>query len=279
PESALDLLVSERADLATAVPTQVIKMLQDKTVANRDYSSLRVFTNAGAALPPDVAADVETTFGCTIQAVYGSTDGGVPVMTRITDPPIKRFTTVGRLLPETDLRLVDADLREVSAGEPGEIVFRGPTKTQGYLNEPERTAEAFVDDGWYRSGDLGRMDDDGYLSIVGRVKDVIIRGGQNLSPREVEDLIATHPSVSEVGVVGIPDAVYGERACACIALRPGHGVELGELNSFLESRDIAKYKLPERLELFDELPKSAGGKVSKVELRQQVVRRMTDATA
>jgi non-ribosomal peptide synthetase component E (peptide arylation enzyme) len=278
PAAALDLIASERADLATAVPTQVIKMLQDPAVGNHDYPSLRVFTNAGSALPPDVAAGVERTFGCTVQAVYGSTDGGVPVMTRVTDPPVKRYSTVGKLLPETDLRLVDAELNDVPVGDAGEIIFRGPTKTLGYLNDPQRTAETFIDDGWYRSGDLGRLDDDGYLSIVGRVKDVIIRGGQNLSPREIEDLIVTHPAVAEVGVIGIPDAVYGERACACVALRAGHEIELAELNEFLESQDIAKYKLPEHLELFDELPKSAGGKISKVELRHEIIRRMTPTT-
>lgn len=279
PREAIDLLERARATIATAIPTQLIKMLQDGTVATRDYGSLRVFNNAGAPLPAESAAEVEQVFGCTVQAVYGATDGGVPVMTRVTDPPEKRYHTVGRPLPETDLRLVgervvDGDLEDVAPGEPGEVLWRSPTKTFGYFNDPERTEAAFWGDGWYRSGDLGSLDEDGYLRIVGRVKDLIIRGGQNISPRELEDLVAGHPAVSEVSVIGIPDPVYGERACACVVVRPGRDLTFEELVAHLEGRQVARFKLPERLELFDELPKSAGAKVSKVALRVAVLDRI-----
>ena len=220
----------EAATLATAVPTQLIKMLQDPTLAEHDYSSLRVFNNAGAPLAPQAAMEVERVFGCTIQTVYGASDGGVPVMTRVGDPPEKRCTTVGRTLPATDLRIAAPDLtRAGRRARSARCCGATPTKTFGYLNDAERTDSMFWDDGFYRSGDLGVVDEDGYLRIVGRAKDVIIRGGQNLSPREIEEVIATEPNVSEVAVVGIPDPVYGERACACVVLRPGASLSLDGL--------------------------------------------------
>ena len=277
PAAALDLLASERATVATAVPTQLIKLLQDPSIGQHRYA-LRVFNNAGAPLAPQAAAEVEQVFGCTVQTVYGASDGGVPVMTRVGDPPARRYTTVGRTLPATDLVIIDPLLTPVGPGEVGEVLWRNPTKSFGYLNDPERTDAMYWDDGYYRSGDLGVVDEDGYLRIVGRAKDVIIRGGQNISPREVEEHIAAAPSVADVALVGIPDPVYGERACACVVLRPGASLDLEGLVEFLTGRDVATHKLPERLELFDELPKSAGAKVSKVELRAMVVARVESAS-
>ena len=277
PGAALDLLASERATVATAVPTQLVKLLQDPSIDQHHYA-LRVFNNAGAPLAPQAAAEVEQVFGCTVQTVYGASDGGVPVMTRVGDPPARRYTTVGRTLPATDLVIVDPLLTPVGPGAVGEVLWRNPTKSFGYLNDPERTDAMYWDDGYYRSGDLGVVDEEGYLRIVGRAKDVIIRGGQNISPREVEEHIAAAPSVAEVALVGIPDPVYGERACACVVLRPGASLDLAGLVEFLTGREVATHKLPERLELFDELPKSAGAKVSKVELRAMVVARVEPAS-
>ena len=273
PRAALNLMQDERATTATAIPTQVMKMLQEPDLGDRDFTSLRLFTNSGAAMPPQAAQEVETVFGCTSHVIYGSTDGGVPSMTRVDDPVGKRLTSVGRLLRGTDLRLVDPLGEQVAVGEPGEICWRSPTKSFGYLNEPERTDAAFDADGYYHSGDLGRIDGDGYLFVTGRVKDLIIRGGQNISPQELEIVLARHPSVSEVSVIGTPDAVYGERVCACVTCRPGRTVDVADLAAFLLSEGVAKFKLPERVEVFDELPKSAGGKISKVELRAAVGQR------
>jgi acyl-CoA synthetase (AMP-forming)/AMP-acid ligase II len=273
PAAALDLLEKEQATMATAIPTQVVKMLQDDSVRSRDFAPMRVFTNAGAPTPPETARELEEVFGCALHVCYGATDGGVPAMTTISDPPGKRHTSVGLPLPDTDLRLVDPALQDVPAGEPGELLWRSPTKTYGYFNEPERTEAMFIEDGWYRSGDVGRIDADGYLHIVGRVKDIIIRGGQNISPRELEDLIAGHPAVSEVAVIGVPDKVYGERACACVVTRAGRPLTLADLVAYLQEREVATFKLPERLELFDELPKSAGAKLNKVDLRVAVAAR------
>jgi non-ribosomal peptide synthetase component E (peptide arylation enzyme) len=279
PADALRLIADEHATIATAIPTQIIKMLQDPTLGDLDYSSLRVFTNAGAPMPAEAARQVDEVFGCAVQPLYGATDGGVPAMTSVRDPAVKRHTTVGKLLEHTTVRLVDPDLNDVPAGNSGEVLWRQPMKTSfGYMNEPERTAATFVGDGFYRSGDLGEFDADGYLRIVGRAKDIIIRGGQNLSPREIEDLAITHPSIAEIAVVGVPDPVYGERACACVVLAPDHELSLDDLNDFLLAHDLAKFKLPERLEFFDtELAKNSGAKVSKAELRDVLAAR--DAAA
>ena len=274
PRTALDLLAAERATLATGVPTHLIKMLQEDDVAARDYSDLRVFNNAGAPLPPEVAAELERVFGCRVQSVYGATDGGVPAMTSFEDPQDKRYTTVGRILPHTDVRLVDALLEDVPTGQAGEVLWRSPTKSHGYLNAPDRDAAVWLDDGYYRSGDVGELVQDGYLRIVGRAKDMIIRGGQNISPREIEEAVARHPSVAEVAVVGLPDQVYGERVCACISLRPGRTLGLEELGTHLDEIGLARFKRPEHLEVFEELPASAGAKINKVALRTEVQQRL-----
>ncbi len=275
PAAALDLLEAERATHAAAIPTQLVRMLQDPRIGSRDFGAVRVITSAGAPLTPDTARQTEETFGCAVTTVYGSTDGGVITVTRTTDPVAKRRTTVGRPIPGGEVVLRDPLGGPVPDGTPGEVTWRTPTKSFGYLNDDERTGAMFRGDGWFHSGDLGSLDKDGYLSITGRSKDLIIRGGQNISPLEIEQIVARHEAVSEVAVVGIPDPVFGERTCACVVLRPGvTGLDLDELTAFMRAQEIAPYKLPERLEIFAELPRTAGGKQSKVTLRSEVVERM-----
>lgn len=275
PADALDLIERERATIAVAIPTQILKLLQEE-VASRDFSSMRVFTNAGAAMPPDGARQMEAVFGCTGQVVYGASDGGVPFMTTIADPAEKRWTSVGRPAPFCEIRLLTPIRENVAEGESGEIAWRSATKSFGYLNDPELTEAAWFEDGWYVSGDLGAFDADGYLSIIGRAKDMIIRGGQNISPRELEDVISQHPAVAEVSVVGIPDPMYGERACACLLLKKGASVTPDEIRDFMFAQGMAKYKLPELVEFFDEFPSSTGGKVTKAELRRLVQDRIVE---
>jgi len=270
PPEALDLMESSGATHVTAVPAQVLKLLGDSSVRERDFSSLRTFTNSGAAMPPSGAQELEEVFGCTQHVVYGATDGGTLTMLRYDDPVDKRYETVGKAFAHNEVRLVDAELEDVAPGAAGEVLWRSATKSYGYLNEPDRTEEAWVGEGWYRSGDLGTLDEEGYLRIVGRVKDLIIRGGQNVSPRELEDLVAALPGVREVSVIGIPDPILGERICACVVLDPGATLTLEELVAGLRAKEVATFKLPERLEIFDDLPQSTGGKVSKPTLRAWV---------
>ena len=287
--AALELIHNERATTATAVPTQVVKMLQDDSIGCYDFSTLRMFTNAGAAMPPHAARQMEEIFSCLSHVCYGATDGGVPAMTSITDSQDKRIRTVGRIAAYNEAKLVDPFGKEVEAGQVGEIIWRSPTKSYGYLNDDERNKAAFDEDGFYHSGDLGKIDDEGYLRIVGRSKDLIIRGGQNISPQEIETILSRHPGtpaprhpgtpaprhpgVAEVSVIGIPDPIYGERACACVVPRAGQTLALSDLVEFLTGQGVAKFKLPERLEVFKELPKSAGGKITKVALRADVAKR------
>ena len=273
PEAAIELMRSEQPTVLAAVPTQLVKLMQEPAAEWLPCRELRSVTNAGAPMPPDVAARLEELWGCRIQTTYGATDGGVPLMTAIDDPATVRRTTVGRILPEADVRVVNGLLRDVADGQPGEIVWRSPTKTYGYLNDPERTEEMFWGEGYYRSGDLAQSDADGNYRIVGRAKDMIIRGGQNISPLELEEAIGAHPAVGEVAVVGVADEVYGERVCVVASVRQGQSLELDDLTRFLSDRRIATFKLPERLELFDELPKTATGKTSKEEIRRMVSER------
>lgn len=276
PPEALDLMESSHATHVTAVPAQVLKLLSDPTVHSRDFSSLRTFTNSGAAMPPSGASELEEVFGCTQHVVYGATDGGTVTMLRYDDPIDKRHTTVGKAFAHNEVRLVDAALHDVAPGSAGEVLWRTPTKSYGYLNEPDRTEQAWVGDGWYRSGDLGTLDEDGYLRIVGRVKDLIIRGGQNVSPRELEDLIVALPGISDVAVIGTPDPILGERICACVVLDPGASLTLEQVIAGLRAAEVATFKLPERLEIFDDLPQSTGGKVSKPTLRTWVAERAAE---
>jgi acyl-coenzyme A synthetase/AMP-(fatty) acid ligase len=274
PARALDLLEGEQATHAAAIPTQLVKMLQVEEIGRRDFSSVRVITSAGAPLTPDTAEQTENAFGCAVTTVYGSTDGGVITVTRTTDPVHKRRQTVGRPIPGAELVLRDPLGGPVPVGTSGEATWRTPTKSFGYLNDDERTEAMFRGDGWYYSGDLGTFDADGYLAITGRSKDLIIRGGQNISPLEIEQIIARHDAVSEVAVVGVPDPVFGERVCACVVLLSDRaGLTLDELVEYMRAQDIALFKLPERLEVFNELPKTAGGKLSKVTVRSAVAER------
>ncbi len=184
PEKAAELIIEHGCTYATAVPAQLTQMLPSVQRHSRDeFKAFRCFTNAGAPLPPDVGRRIEDLMGCRIFVIYGATDGGVVCSTDIDDPQDKRLSTVGRPLPGREVKLLDALQRPVAPDEPGEIYWRTADKSHGYLNDPEGTATIFADDRFYRSGDLGLFDGEGYLTIIGRAKDMIIRGGRNISPR------------------------------------------------------------------------------------------------
>lgn len=267
PEEAIDLIIDARATHATGIPTQLTLMIPAlaKRAAN-DFGAFRVFTNAGAPLPRATAEKIEALMGCKIQSLYGATDGGTPTMTTVTDPREKRLSTVGRVVRGCTCQIWDHNGKPIGTGEQGEVVWRGPDKSWGYLGDEAATAQAFTAEGFYKSGDLGEFDEDGYLHITGRIKDMILRGGRNISPRTSEELLIRHPAVLEVAVAAMPDPVLGERACAFVMLREGQTLTFDEMAAFLKSQKIAVWQLPERLEVVTEMPRSTGGKIAKAKL-------------
>jgi len=232
--------------------------------------SLRLFSCGGADVTPDVVIVAEQQLGCVAKRVYGSTEFPTLTTTGPDDAPEKRHRTEGRAIGGAELRVVDAHGGTCPPGVEGEIVARGPECCVGY-RDASLDAEAFAPDGWLRTGDLGVLDADGYLRITGRKKDIIIRKGENISAREIEEILLEHPDVAEVAVIGVPDVETGERACAVVRPEPGSRPTLPALTSFLRARDLSTRKLPERLELVADFPRTASGKIQKAALRQWIV--------
>jgi cyclohexanecarboxylate-CoA ligase len=235
-------------------------------VERRDLSSFRLFSTGGANIPAEPIRTAEKRLGCVVKRAYGSTEVPTLTATAFDDPDDLRLETDGLAIGAAEMRVVGADGRDVSMGDEGEIWARSPEVFLGYRN-PSLDEDAFDPEGWYRTGDLGRIDEGGYLRVTGRLKDVIIRGGENISVKEIEDLLAEHPSVGDVAVVGVPDPLLGERACAVVAVKRGATFTFDDMVGFLEAREIARQKIPERLEVRSRLPKTASGKVLKSELR------------
>jgi len=275
PEEAIQMVVEHRCTHGVGIPTQLTLMipgLEQRPL--EQFTAFQVFTNAGAPLTTDTAEKIERLMGCKIQTLYGATDAGTAIMTTIGDPQDKRLTRAGRVVPGFDCLLWDAQGQVVPIGEPGEVVWRGPSKSWGYLGDETSTRNAFTADGFFKSGDLGQFDEDGYLRIVGRIKDMILRGGRNVSPRTSEEPLMTHPAVLEAAVAAMPDPVLGERACAFVMLKPGTALSFDEMIAFLTERKLAIWQLPERLEVVDDMPRSTGGKIAKARLTALVTEKL-----
>jgi len=269
------LMVKENCTYATAIPAQLIKLLPTfRSRPRDDFHSLRVITNAGAPLPYDAAREVEELTGAVIQSIYGATDAGTPTLTTVDDPREKRLGTVGRIVRGCECEIRDSDGNALPAGTVGEVTWRGADKSWGYLGADDQTRSVFTQDHFYKSGDLGQFDEDGYLKIVGRIKDMILRGGRNVSPLVIEEALIKHVDVQDVAVAAMPDPVLGERACAFVIARPGAGLELAGLLEFLRGEGLATWQLPERLEIMQEFPRSAGGKTLKRELTALVTEKL-----
>lgn len=246
--------------------------LQDLTYVDtrRDLSSLRLFISAGAPIPRPLVRDARARLGCTISAGWGMTENGLVTCNGLEDPAEKVFTTDGCPLPGMELRIVDEAGRDFPPGPEGDLLVRGPSQFVGYFKRPQFTREALTADGWFRTGDRGTLDRDGYLSITGRSKDLIIRGGENIPVVEIENLLFDHPKIAGVAIVGMPDPRLGERACAFVIPRPGETVTLPEVVAHLEAKQVARQKFPERLEVVAEFPMTPSGKVQKYRLRQLI---------
>ena len=275
PMEAINLLIEHKCTYATAIPTQLIKLVPDlENTPTESFAHFRCFMNAGAPLPYETAAKVETEMDCIIQSVYGATDGGTPTIISIHDPKEKRLSTVGRVVDGCECELWDENEKPVPIGQSGEVVWRSADKSYGYLADDEQTSKVFTKDHYYKSGDLGRFDEDGFLQIVGRIKDMILRGGRNISPRVIEEAMMKHPSVQEVAVTSMPDPILGEKACAFIQLRKNKHLNFEEMVDFLKNQGLAIWQLPERLEILAELPRSTGAKVAKNKLTEMVTKKL-----
>lgn len=273
PVDALKIIEKEKCSVAVMIPTQAIKILAEELDFYNFDNFTRLF-NAGAKFPVEKMKEFEYRLKCKVLSAYGSTDAGAPAMININDPDEKRWETVGRTY-NSEIKIVTDDRGTIAEnGREGEIWWRGPDNMYGYVNSVEDDSACFTRDGFYKSGDVGFIDKDGYLHITGRIKEMIIRGGQNISPVEIEDLLYQHPDIIEVAVAAMPDPVFGEKACVFTVLRPGSNFSFDDMLSFLEDKKIAKWKLPERFEIIDEMPKSAGGKIMKRKLTEMVTDRL-----
>jgi fatty-acyl-CoA synthase len=269
PVKTLEAVAAERCTALHGVPTMFIGELEHPRFVDFDLSSLRTGIMAGAPCPVEVMKRVQGEMHMKeVLIAYGQTETSpVNHQTRADDPLDKQVETVGRPGPHLEIKLVRADGSVVPVGAPGEICCRGYSVMQGYWDEPARTAETIDAAGWLHSGDLGVMDADGYTRIVGRLKDMIIRGGENVYPREVEEFLFTHPAVQEVQVFGVADRKYGEQVCAWIKLRHGHAATEDEVRAFCKDR-IAHFKVPRYVRFVDAIPMTVTGKPQKFKMRE-----------
>jgi acyl-CoA synthetase (AMP-forming)/AMP-acid ligase II len=228
--------------------------------------------SGGAPIPRDLVRQARERIGGQLLAAYGSSDGMNNTINRIVDPAERIAGCDGRFNEGIDYKTVDEQRWTLPPGEVGEIAYRGPNVCLGYLDSGQ-TARSFDAEGFFYSGDLGVIDTQGYLRVVGRKKEIIIRGGENISPLELEDLLYRHPKVSAVAVVGIPDERLGERVCAAVIPKPGEQLVLEDLTEFLGQKGVAKFKFPQRLEIVAELPRTPTGKIRRNVLREEITRK------
>jgi fatty-acyl-CoA synthase len=271
-KATLRAVQEERATSLYGVPTMFIAELADPDFATFDLATLRTGIMAGSPCPVEVMKQVmERMHMSEVSICYGMTETSpVSTQTRVDDSVDRRVATVGRVGPHLEVKVVDpATGRTLPRGEPGELCTRGYSVMRGYWEEPGKTAEAIDTAGWMHTGDLAIMDDDGYVSITGRIKDMVIRGGENIYPREIEEFLYTHPDILDAQVIGVPDAKYGEELMAWIRMRPGaEPLDAARVREFATGK-LAHYKIPRYVHIVDDFPMTVTGKVRKVEMRQQ----------
>lgn len=269
----LRLIEAHRVTVLCAVTSQFVMLLNSPRFAETDLSSLRVLFTGGERVPVGRATEFEERTGCAVLQFYGSNEAGPLSVTSVADDRPHRLTTAGRPIPAMRLRLL-ADGWDTVDG-PGQVAANGPGCTPGYLDDPAADAALFRPDGWLLTGDIARLDADGYLSISGRIADFIIRGGHNVSALAVEESVASHSAVAQVAAVAAPDPVLGERVCAYVVLREGTALTLDDLRVHLDAAGVTKQTWPEHLVLRDSLPLGTGGKVDKAALRADAARLFT----
>lgn len=269
PEATLQAVAEEKATALYGVPTMFIAELDHPRRAEFDLSSLRTGIMAGATCPIEVMKRViKEMHMAEVQIAYGMTETSpVSTQTAADDPLELRVTSVGRTQPQLESKIVDGDGRILPRGQTGELCTRGYSVMLGYWNNPQATFDAIDPGRWMHSGDLAVMDEQGYVRIVGRSKDMIIRGGENIYPREIEEFLFGHPAVADVQVIGVPDAKYGEEIAAWVKLHPGHDCHAEELRAYCKAH-IAHFKVPRYFKFVDEFPMTVTGKVQKFRMRE-----------
>ncbi len=277
PGATLQAIDAERCTIAYGVPTMFIAMLEHPDFASTNVSTMRTGIMAGAPCPEDLMKQLVSRFHIPeITIAYGMTETSPVTFQSNTDDPVdKRCGTVGRAVPHAEAKIVDLSGNIVSIGEQGEILTRGYMVMQGYWNDEDKTTEAIDVEGWMHTGDLGTMDEDGWLRITGRVKDMLIRGGENVYPREIEEFLYHHPKIQEVQVFGIPHPILGEVVAAWVRLREGETATEDEIREFCVDR-IAHYKIPKPVRFVSEFPMTVTGKIQKFKMRQAMIEEIGD---
>lgn len=269
PAKALELIEREHCSFGMAATPFIHELLCYDELSKYDLSSLRFFLCGGAPIPRELVRDAFAA-GFKLLAVYGSTESPPHTVNKLEDNPERIFSSDGSPMPGIEVKIVDYKRRPLAQGQEGEEASRGPNVCVGYLDEPELTAKSFDQEGWYYGGDLCVMDSAGYIKIVGRKKDIIIRGNQQITSREVENLLYAHPDISEAAIVAMPDQLLGEKVCVYIVLSSGRSLSLLDIQKYLAANGIARYKWPEAMIIIDKLPRTASGKLQKVILREQI---------
>lgn len=269
PAACLAMVEEEGATAMHGVPTMFIAELEHPNFEKYNLSTLRTGLMAGSPCPVEVMKQVNTRMNMReVEIAYGMTETSpVSFQTRTDAPLEKRVSTVGQILPHTEVKIIDSEGRVVPIGEMGELCTRGYCVMLGYWNDEERTRESIDAARWMHTGDLAVMDEEGYVNIVGRIKDMLIRGGENIYPREIEEFLYSHPKVSDVQVIGVPDKKYGEEVMAWVKLKEGEEATEAEIRDYCQGK-IAHYKIPRYVKFVDEFPMTVTGKIRKVEMRK-----------
>ncbi|HAG5912371.1 TPA: medium-chain fatty-acid--CoA ligase [Escherichia coli] len=275
PDACLALLEQQRCTCMLGTTPFVYDLLNLLEKQPADLSALRFFLCGGTTIPKKVARECQQR-GIKLLSVYGSTESSPHAVVNLDDPLSRFMHTDGYAAAGVEIKVVDDARKTLPPGCEGEEASRGPNVFMGYFDEPELTARALDEEGWYYSGDLCRMDEAGYIKITGRKKDIIVRGGENISSREVEDILLQHPKIHDACVIAMPDERLGERSCAYVVLKaPHHSLSLEDVVTFFSRKRVAKYKYPEHIVVIEKLPRTASGKIQKFLLRKDIMRRLT----
>ena len=274
PEETCELVEREKVTVLAVVPAEIAMLVAHPDLEKYDFSSLRVIYTGTQLLTYELGAKAEEKLGCRVVKIYGAGDCGIMCVTSVNDSREVRLATVGLPLDDIQVKMVDSEGNPVPRGELGEVCVKGPAMLSGYYGHPELTEQMWPG-GWFSTGDAGKIDEAGHVVLLGRKRDVIIRGGQNIYPSEIENMLIQHPKVKDVAIVRMPDPIMGQKQCDYVVPIPGQTFDFEEMVSFLQSKKIAPYKLPERLELLTELPLvPAANKVDKDRLEEDIASKL-----